>query len=113
MGIIRSLVVVFWGTIVFSCIGVSPAVAQNSGSVTPCGAAHGTAAYPGTNGLWLVNGGGAIYDQTIYDSNLGVCWLADANLAEDIPGVSVRTMLMPYLTACNGGSTPTINPDGT
>ncbi len=112
MGILRSVAVVAWGTIVFSFIGVSAAQA----TTTPCGVAQGDAPSPGTNGLWLVEGGSAIlYDWTVYDSNLGVCWLADGNLAaelnQSVP--SVRDMLMPSATVCNDGITPTINPDGT
>ncbi|MGC1723744.1 MAG: DUF1566 domain-containing protein [Candidatus Acidiferrales bacterium] len=102
MRISRSLVVMA-GVIVFSCIGASSAAA------TPCGAAVGGAPTPGTNGLWFVNAA-EYYDFLVYDSNLGVCWLADANMAGD---ATVVKMLMPYLTTCNDGSAPAINPDGT
>jgi len=115
-GILRGLVVVCWGAIVLSFIGISAVVAQSNGHKTPCGVAQGEAPYPGTKGLWLVDGGAPLYDQIVYDSNLGVCWLADANLAEELSqgNLPVREKVMAYLSMKNeDGSTPVINPDGT
>jgi hypothetical protein len=107
MRIPRNLVVVTLGTIVFLFMGVSSTQAHT----TPCGVAQGNTPWPGTDGLWLVEGGSAMFhDWTVYDENLGVCWLSDANLAGD---PAVVKMLMPYLKACNKDSVPTINPDGT
>ena len=107
MRITRNLVVVTLGTIAFLFMGISSAQANT----TPCGLAQGNAPWPGTKGLWLVEGGSATFhDWTVYDENLGVCWLSDANLAGD---PAVVKMLMPYLTACNNDSAPAINPDGT
>lgn len=105
MGITRSLIVAAWGTIVFSCIGVS--VAQTSGRPTPCGTAQGDAPFARTNGLWLVPGGANYNEWTVYDSNLGVCWLADANLAGD-SGL-VKMVNPPSVNA--DGSAAAINPD--
>lgn len=107
MRISRSLVVVAWATIVFSCIGVS--AVQSWGYQTPCGTAQGNAPFPGTNGLWLVNGASNPEEWTVYDSNLGVCWLANANLAGD---PAVRAMVQPWMTLNGDGSTPKIYPDG-
>lgn len=45
----------------------------------------------------------------VYDSNQGVCWLADANLA----GHSDVRAAVPLSTVNPDGSTPLINPDGT
>jgi len=108
----RSLVVVALGTIVLSCIGV--AQAQNAGgpgNPLPCGAAPREASFPGTKGLFVVDGGPSYDDWTVYDSNLGVCWLADGNLAGDS---TVVAMMRPFMTPVNGdGSAPIINPDGT
>jgi hypothetical protein len=59
----------------------------------PCGAAPSAAASP--NGLTPVAGGAIIYD-----SNQGICWLANANLASD-PAVRIKM-------GVSG-----INPDGT
>jgi hypothetical protein len=108
----RSLVVAAWGTIVFSCIGVSAAQnAQISGIPPPCGGAQAKAPFPGTNGLFVVNGGPIYTEWTVYDSNLGVCWLADGNLAGD---PAVVALIKPSMTTVNAdGSAPVINPDGT
>ncbi len=107
MRISRRLIVAACGTIVFSCIGVS--AAQPPAPSTPCGTALGNAPFPGTSGLWLVPGGSDFTEFTVYDSNLGVCWLADGDLAGD---PAVRAMVK--LSKTNpDGTTPVINPDGT
>jgi len=106
MGISRILIVAACGSIVFSCVGVARA-----GQPTPCGTAQGNAPFPGTSGLWLIPGGSDFTEFRVYDSNLGVCWLADANLAGDS---EVRALISPFMTPLNAdGSTPIINPDGT
>ena len=108
----RSLVVVAWGTIVFSCVGFAAAQnAQSPGTPLPCGVTPAEPSFPGTKGLFVVNGGPSYIEWTVYDSNLGVCWLADGNLAGD-PAVVV--MMKPFMTPKNAdGSAPVINPDGT
>jgi hypothetical protein len=73
------------------------------GQPTPCGTATGSNPTFATQGLTPVNGG------LVYDSNQGLCWLADANPAGN-PAVRARLSLSP-LNA--DGSTPLINPDGT
>ena len=80
---------------------IGPVVAETDNQITPCGVASGS---PARNGLVAVQWGAVVYD-----SDQGVCWLADANLAGD---VQVRAKVA--LDAVNpDGSTPVINPDGT
>jgi hypothetical protein len=69
------------------------------------------ASFPGTKGLFVVSGGPSYTEWTVYDSNLGVCWLADGNLAGD---PAVVALIKPSMTTVNAdGSAPVINPDGT
>jgi hypothetical protein len=49
------------------------------------------------------------FGSIVYDSNQGVCWLADANLA-GLPDVRA---VVPLSNANPDGSVPVINPDGT
>jgi len=102
MRFLRGLSIAAWGLIAFSCIGVS--VAQSSLNTTPCGVAPESAPWPGTSGLQPVEGGAIVYD-----SNLGLCWLSDANLAGN-PLVRATVKLS---GANTDGSPPVINPDGT
>jgi len=73
-------------------------------SETPCGPASSNGVVPGTHGLTLADGG-----WIVSDSNLGVCWLADANLA----GSAIVRALVGLSPTNPDGSTPVINPDGT
>jgi len=101
----RSLVVVAWGTIVFSCVGFAAAQnAQSPGTPLPCGVTPAEPSFPGTKGLFVVNGGPSYIEWTVYDSNLGVCWLADGNLAGD-PAVVV--MMKPFMTPKNADGSRT------
>jgi len=95
--IARSLLV----TAAFLFAGLS-ASAQTS--ETPCGPASSNGVVPGTHGLTLADGG-----WIVSDSNLGVCWLADANLA----GSAIVRALVGLSPTNPDGSTPVINPDGT
>jgi len=52
----------------------------------------------------VVNGGPSYIEWTVYDSNLGVCWLADGNLAGD-PAVVV--MMKPFMTPKNADGSRT------
>jgi hypothetical protein len=70
---------------------------------TPCGLALGGFA-PGNHGLTSVDGGAIIYD-----TNQGLCWLGDANLAGN-PAVRAHVTLA---STNPDGSMPVINPDGT
>jgi hypothetical protein len=82
-----------------------PAFAQTS-PTTPCGPAVSNGVTAGTQGLTSVDGG-----WIVNDANLGVCWMADANLAGSPLG---RLLVGLYLSPTNiDGSTPEINPDGT
>jgi hypothetical protein len=69
---------------------------------TPCGAVLGGIR---PQGLTPVDGG-----TIVYDSNQGLCWLADANLAGN-PFVRAMVNLSPINP--DGLTTPVINPDGT
>jgi hypothetical protein len=77
---------------------------QTTPSQTPCGEALANVSLPGTHGLTLADGGALVYD-----SNVGVCWLSNANLAGN-PLVRALVGLSPMNP---DGSTPVINPDGT
>ncbi len=86
------------GTVLLAGAATS-ATAQAS---TPCGPSFFHSS--GGHGLTPVSSG-----SLIYDSNEGLCWLADANLAGH-PEVRAAVTLSP---ANPDGTTPFINPDGT
>jgi hypothetical protein len=99
---LTKLALLGWATILLYCAG-SPAMAQPAGGETPCGIAlHNQSAK--TSGLVSVDGGAIVYD-----SNQGLCWLADANLAGHAD-VRAEVTLSPVNL---DGSAPVINPDGT
>jgi hypothetical protein len=84
--------------------GASKATAQTGSAVTPCGIALPIQP-PGPPGLVSVAGG-----SIVYDSDQGLCWLADANLAgrPDVRAAMILDSVNP-----DGVTSPVINPDGT
>lgn len=80
-----------------------------TGDAHPCGSVSGwSPGPPATEGP----GHGLTPDEfglLVYDSNQGVCWLADANLA----GHPEVRAVVPLAPANPDGSLPVINPDGT
>ncbi len=91
------------GSLILAATAMS-ARAQNAGYPTPCGPALTADQSSATKGLTFVDDGAIIYD-----SNQGLCWLTDANLAGD-PEVRAA---VPLSTVNPDGSAPVINPDGT
>jgi hypothetical protein len=98
--VVPTLVMVGMGAL--SC-AANEAAAQAGGAATPCGVALRSQP-AGTQGLVLVAGG-----SIVYDSDQGLCWLADANLAgrPDVRAAVTLASVNP------DGTTPVINPDGT
>ena len=91
------------GTLMLVSAAVS-AGAQDADDLRPCGPASTAVHSSATSGLASVDRGAIVYD-----SNQGLCWLADANLAGH---PEVRAALS--LSSLNpDGSAPIINPDGT
>lgn len=104
MSKIARLLLLTWGTILLACYAAIPATAQTLFQQTPCGVAFSGIQLPGTKGLTPVNGG-----TIVYDSNQGLCWLGDANLA----GHPEVHAVIPLAATNPDGSIPVINPDGT
>ena len=102
-GTLSTVALTACGTLIVVSAAVS-ARAQDARDLTPCGPAFAAVHSTATNGLSSVDGGAIVYD-----SNQGLCWLADANLAGH---PEVRAALS--LSSLNpDGSAPIINPDGT
>jgi hypothetical protein len=87
-----------------------PASAQTPGQLTPCGIATIGDPRFTAQGLIPVVGG------LVFDSNQGLCWLADSNLAGS---PEARAAIGPFLSPTNpdpdsdGATLPVIYPDGT
>ena len=101
-GTLSNVALIASGTLILVSAAVS-APAQDAGYLTPCGTAFAAAHSTATNGLASVDRGAIVYD-----SNQGLCWLADANLA----GHPEVRAAVPLSSLNPDGSAPIINPDG-
>ncbi len=93
------------GAILLSGLASTAAAQADGHDLNPCETSWAANAdHSTTHGLSPVNHG-----TIVYDSNQGLCWLADANLAGH-PDVRAAVPLSPLNL---DGSAPVINPDGT